>query len=97
LRKKVSTTKQHNKRQKMVKTVVVPEPSALDKVLEEQVQASTASGHPLFVYVIGARDAAGKSWCPDCVACKYTLFSLFKSSIYKEEKGKKKEKKEKKK
>eukprot|EP00026_Physarum_polycephalum_P021626 Phypoly_transcript_24989.p1 GENE.Phypoly_transcript_24989~~Phypoly_transcript_24989.p1 ORF type:complete len:132 (+),score=22.55 Phypoly_transcript_24989:94-489(+) len=63
----------------MGKTVIVPEPSAFDNILEEQVKASTASGHPLFVYVIGKRDESGKSWCPDCVASDPIVFAALKN------------------
>ncbi len=53
--------------------VVVTEPSAFDKTLHEQLASSSL----LFVYVIGARDDSGKSWCPDCVKCMYLFYLLY--------------------
>jgi len=42
---------------------IAPNPALFDDAVKEQL----AQGRPLLVYVIGARDEHGQSWCPDCV------------------------------
>lgn len=42
---------------------------------EELIKLTSEVGgaHPIIVFVSGAKDAAGKSWCPDCVKGEFIV------------------------
>jgi hypothetical protein len=42
--------------------------STFDELLK--ITSEVDSSNPIFVFISGSKDAAGKSWCPDCVKGK---------------------------